>query len=150
MRSNAATLLIDPLERMAADFRRAGYPVAEITLREDGWVNGSAPDAVEMEGRIRREFFAPHIHWRLEDGRRFFGKPRVHLKRFRVRKYFGLVDREVVQEDRAKMTEDIKALILESCAWAAARAVLSSAHAPSELRQQEHRERVAEPGPEPE
>lgn len=114
MRTNVSTILIDPMERLAADFKRAGYPVAQIEL-EDGWVKGGEPDAVAQEGRLQRSFYAPHIRWRLDDGRRFHGKPHVHLKRFRVRKYFGLVDYEVVQEDRAKMMNDIKALILESC-----------------------------------
>ena len=115
MRTNVATILIDPMERLAAEFKRAGYPVAHIEMKDDGWLKGGEPDAVAQEGRIQRAFYAPHIHWRLDDGRRFYGKPHVHLKRFRVRKYFGLVDYEVVREDRAKMMDDIKALILESC-----------------------------------
>ncbi len=116
MRTNVATILIDPMERLASEFRLAGYPVAKITLDDSGWVNSGEPDAVAKEGRLRREFYAPRIRWQLEDGRRFYGKPHVHLTRRRVRKYFGLIDYEVVQEDRAKMMEDIRALIMESCA----------------------------------
>ena len=108
------TIILDPMEQLAADFRRAGYPVADIKV-EEGWVRGGEPDAIAQEGRMQRSFYAPHLRWRLEDGRRFYGKPHVHLKRYRVRRYFGLIDYEVVQEDRPKMMEDIKAMILESC-----------------------------------
>ena len=114
-------IVTDPMERLAAEFRGAGYPVARIEV-EETWVRGGEPDAVAREGRIERSFYAPLFRWRLEDGRRFHGKPKVHLTRHRVRKYFGLLDYEVVQEDKARMMQDFAAMVRESCVSASASA----------------------------
>lgn len=108
------TIIVDTMELLAADFRRAGYPVAEITV-EQGWITGGEPDAVERENGRERTFYAPHFHWTLEDGRRFHGKPNMHLKRKRVRLYFGLINHERVDEDKQKMRADLRTMIVESC-----------------------------------
>jgi len=110
------TILVDPMETLAVNLRAAGVPVVKIEV-EEGWVKGGEPDATAKENGRLRSFYAPHFHWRMENGNKFRGKPPVYLNRQRVvKKLLGvtLLVYEVVSEDRERMMRDAVTMIRKS------------------------------------
>lgn len=115
-------VIFDPLERLAADFRRMGYPVRWIKMRED-WMHRE-PDEYHDEGETfwsgkhnsrKRGFVAPTFDWEVEEGGRlirYAGKVRVHAKRS-VSSVLGVTTVRW-REDRLAQLEDLQTMILKS------------------------------------
>jgi hypothetical protein len=107
------------MKRLAEDFRRMGYPVRSIQLR-DNWM-WREPDEYHDEGEVfwggrsknrKTGLTAPTFDWELEDGRRFFGKTRVHAKR--VERSVLFVTEIRYRVDQMAQLKDLQDMILES------------------------------------
>lgn len=114
------TIQINPLARLAAEMRAAGYPVASIRMRDP--MTQTKPDEIRVEVtrglwgdpvRHERGFYAPIMDWVLEDGRRFYAKLKLRLYTRKVDTLFSSSER--VAEDYPAMQADLIELIKQSC-----------------------------------
>ena len=129
------TLVFDPLANLAAQCRAGGYPVRAIKRRD--WTQQAGPDDTRTEVTrplfgapisVESSYYAPIFDWWLEDGQRFTGKVRLHLKR---REYVGYLWSETRYEpDHWAQNADLITMIKESCA--ALREMATSATAPDQ------------------
>jgi hypothetical protein len=82
------TIVFDPLANLAEQLRCNGVPVAWIKMRDP--MTQTEPDEIRSDiwrplfGKpvaVDRDYYAPIFDWKMEDGRRFYAKVGLHLRK---------------------------------------------------------------------